>query len=203
MLLRPYMCFFKYIFFHNSNSATSWRQSLYLGLDWQQHHFWLCASSQSHRWSKPLSILWVHSLVSVYLQTCLLLCCFSIIDMLIEVLLGQYNCAVLCKLTTFFTFQVSTRGPWHRGDTQGLLLSRLFFSCVFMFLGSSGDPLPLSAPLHPLPPRPATPIAFLPCRQRRWHQPFQIARPLAQQRLSVPQYPCEFSIKVLITSEDR
>lgn len=133
----------------------------------------------------------------------LLLCCFSIIDMLIGVLLGQYNGTVLCKLTTFFTFQVSARGPWHRGGTQGLLLSRLFFSCVFMFLGSSGDPLPLSAPLHPLPPRPAIPVAFLPCRQRRWHQPFQIVRPLAQQRLSVLQYPCEFSIKVLTTSGDR
>lgn len=123
--------------------------------------------------------------------------------MLIGVLLRQYNGTVLCKLTTFFTFQVSARGPWHRGGTQGLLLSRFFFSCVFMFLGSSGGPLPLSAPLHPLPPRPATPIAFLPCRQRRWHQPFQIVRPLAQQRLSVPQYPCEFSIKVLTTSGDR
>lgn len=135
--------------------------------------------------------------------TLLLLCFFSIIDMLIGVLLDQYNGTVLCKLTTFFTFQVSARGPWHRGVTQGLLLSRLFFSCVFMFLGSSGDPLPLSAPLHLLPPRPATPVAFLPCRQRRWHQPFQIVRPLAQQCPSVPQYPCEFSIKVLTTSGDR
>lgn len=145
----------------------------------------------------------VSALTFLYLLTCLLLCCFSVIDFLIGVLLQQYNGTVLCKLTTFFTFQVSARGPWHRGGTEGLLLFRLFFTCVFMFLGSSGDPLPLSAPLHPLPPRPATPVAFLPCRQRRWHQPFQIVRPLAQQRLSVQQYPCEFSIKVLTTSEDR
>lgn len=129
---------------------------------------------------------------------------FSIIELQDSSFSG--NVMLQCSLNSpppSSLFRSVPEGPWQRGGAEGLLLSRLFFTLCLHDFGVLWWPLPLSTPLYPLPPRPATPVAFLPCRQRRWLRPFQIVRPLAQQRLSVQQYPCGSSIKVLTTLGDR
>lgn len=58
------------------------------------------------------------------------------------ILLRKCNAPVLCKLTpTFFTFQVSARGPLAKEEEQRVYCFLGSSSpCVFMILGSSGDP---------------------------------------------------------------
>lgn len=186
-------------------------------LEWWQHlHFWLCGSIHSHHCSKPLSILWLHPSFSIHWPVIVstkkvmasdvfgLFFVFSIIELQDSSFSGNVmlQCSVNSPPPSSF-FRSVPEGPWQRGGAEGLLLSRLFFTLCLHDFGVLWWPLPLSTPLYPLPPRPATPVAFLPCRQRRWLRPFQIVRPLAQQRLSVQQYPCGSSIKVLTTSGDR
>lgn len=84
-----------------------------------------------------------------------------------------------------------------------LSLDTFFYTFCLHALGVLRCPHPVSTPPHPLPPRQTTPIALLPCRQRHWLQPCQIARLLALQRPSVPLYPSASSTRAPSTSGDR
>lgn len=171
-------------------------------LEWWQH--------RKHSFT-PLLQTTFHSLTALIITKKVMagdVFCFVLFFFIIELQDSSFwgNVMLQCSVNSpppSSLFRSVPEGPWQRGGAEGLLLSRLFFTLCLHDFGVLWWPLPLSTPLYPLPPRPATPVAFLPCRQRRWLRPFQIVRPLAQQRLSVQQYPCGSSIKVLTTSGDR